>query len=51
MSIGPNILQVIEQLGLLEDLLKFSFPVPTLNIYNEDMSHVGTTSFTACKER
>ncbi|GJJ74444.1 hypothetical protein EMPS_06802 [Entomortierella parvispora] len=51
MSIGPNILPVIEQLGLLDDLLKFSFPVPTLNIYNEDMSHVGTTSFEAFKER
>ncbi|KAI1295208.1 hypothetical protein EDD11_007956 [Mortierella claussenii] len=41
MGLGPNILPVFEQLGLLEDLKQISHPCYALNIYGEDNSLIG----------
>ncbi|KAI1312279.1 hypothetical protein EDD11_002998 [Mortierella claussenii] len=52
MSIGPNILPLFEQLGMLEEILKLSLPGRIMNVYNEDMTLVGKTDSTAfMKER
>ncbi|KAI1277385.1 hypothetical protein EDD11_001700, partial [Mortierella claussenii] len=38
---GANILPVFEQLGLLEDVKRFSHPCYALNIYSADNSLIG----------
>ncbi|KAG0314929.1 hypothetical protein BGZ99_007763, partial [Dissophora globulifera] len=40
MSLNVNILPALEQVGLYEELLKFSFMTPGMHIYNEDMSKI-----------
>ncbi|KAG0308736.1 hypothetical protein BGZ98_007012 [Dissophora globulifera] len=40
MSLNVNILPALEQAGLYEELLKFSFMTPGMHIYNEDMSKI-----------
>ncbi|KAF9897075.1 hypothetical protein BX616_006230, partial [Lobosporangium transversale] len=42
MTLGPNILPVFEQLGLLEEIEKMSFPCPALEIYNHDNTKFGS---------
>ncbi|KAI1311585.1 hypothetical protein EDD11_003360 [Mortierella claussenii] len=41
-QLGPNILPVFEQLGLLEELYSISMPCPASDVYNADMSLFGT---------
>ncbi|KAI1305592.1 hypothetical protein EDD11_004906 [Mortierella claussenii] len=41
MTLGPNILPVFEQLGLLEDLKQISHPCFALNIYGADNNLIG----------
>ncbi|KAF9352368.1 hypothetical protein BGX26_009813 [Mortierella sp. AD094] len=41
MTLGPNILPVFEQLGMLEELKKISHPCPTLNVYNSKLEKLG----------
>ncbi|KAG0001638.1 hypothetical protein BGZ65_003311, partial [Modicella reniformis] len=43
MSIGPGILPVFEQLGLLEEIQRVSVPCPALNFYTSDMTKIGAT--------
>ncbi|KAF9115434.1 hypothetical protein BGX27_007809 [Mortierella sp. AM989] len=50
MSIGPNILPLFEQLGMLDDIMKMSLPGRTMDVYNEDMTLVGRTDNTAFME-
>ncbi|KAI8359718.1 hypothetical protein B0O80DRAFT_495220 [Mortierella sp. GBAus27b] len=47
MSIGPNILPVFEQLGLLDEILKASLPGRTMDVYKENMELIGRTDNTA----
>lgn len=42
MALGPNIFPVFEQLGLLEELKKISFPYRSSDLYTEDMKKLGT---------
>ncbi|KAG0257906.1 hypothetical protein BG011_003676 [Mortierella polycephala] len=44
MSLGVNILPVFEQLGLMEELKKFSYPCPTMTIVNPEMKKLGSVS-------
>ncbi|KAI1297727.1 hypothetical protein EDD11_007007 [Mortierella claussenii] len=44
MSLGANILPVFEQLGLLEDLLKISYPGTGMDIYKEDLTQISRMS-------
>ncbi|KAF9980692.1 hypothetical protein BGZ75_008149 [Mortierella antarctica] len=44
MSLGINILPVFEQLGLLDELMKFSYPCPTMNIVNPEMEKLGSVN-------
>ncbi|KAG0262153.1 hypothetical protein BG011_000273 [Mortierella polycephala] len=41
MSLGPNILPVFEQLGLMEELDKISVPLIGADIYNVEMQNTG----------
>ncbi|KAF9914805.1 hypothetical protein BX616_007523 [Lobosporangium transversale] len=42
MGLVPNIMPVFEQLGLLEEILKVSFPAVTMDIYREDLRIIGS---------
>ncbi|KAG0368416.1 hypothetical protein BGZ54_001990 [Gamsiella multidivaricata] len=41
-SIGPSILPVFEQLGLMEELKKISLPCNSLDLYNVDVKKLGS---------
>ncbi|KAF8985104.1 hypothetical protein BGZ46_005889 [Entomortierella lignicola] len=47
MSIGPNILPMFEQLGMLDEIMKLSLPGMTMEVYNEDLTLIGKTDSTA----
>ncbi|KAG0353263.1 hypothetical protein BC939DRAFT_1068 [Gamsiella multidivaricata] len=47
MSIGPNILPVFEQLGLIDEIMKVSLPATTMEVYKENMELIGRTDNTA----
>jgi len=42
MALGPNILPVFEQLGLMEEFNKIALPVPSTDIYDDDMNKMGS---------
>ncbi|KAG0076309.1 hypothetical protein BGZ90_008871 [Linnemannia elongata] len=42
MSVGANIMPLLEQLGILSELKKVSLPATTMDIYSEDMSLIGS---------
>ncbi|KAF9434846.1 hypothetical protein BGZ76_007332 [Entomortierella beljakovae] len=42
MGLGPNVMPVFEQLGLLDDLLKVSFRASTMDVYREDLKPLGS---------
>ncbi|KAF9089598.1 hypothetical protein BGX23_006564 [Mortierella sp. AD031] len=42
MSVGPNIMPLLEQLDVLPELKKISLPATTMDIYAEDMSLIGS---------
>lgn len=41
MSLSQNVLPILEQLGLLEELDKFSLPVENLDMYKENLKFIG----------
>ncbi|KAI1308948.1 hypothetical protein EDD11_004157 [Mortierella claussenii] len=43
-TLSVNILPVIEQLGLLDDVMKIGLPFSDMNIYNEKMRKIGVIS-------
>ncbi|KAF9349127.1 hypothetical protein BGX26_012533, partial [Mortierella sp. AD094] len=52
MSIGPNILPMFEQLGMLDEIMKLSLAGKMMEVYSEDMTLIGRTDNTAfMKER
>ncbi|KAG0291491.1 hypothetical protein BGZ96_005129 [Linnemannia gamsii] len=42
MSVGANIMPLLEQLDILPELKKVSLPATTMDIYSEDMSLIGS---------
>lgn len=42
MSVGANIMPLLEQLDILPELQKVSLPATTMDIYSEDMSLIGS---------
>ncbi|KAG9066820.1 hypothetical protein KI688_012732 [Linnemannia hyalina] len=42
MSIGANIMPLLEQLDILPELMKLSLPATTMDLYSEDMSLIGS---------
>ncbi|KAF9330080.1 hypothetical protein BGZ91_000279 [Linnemannia elongata] len=42
MIIGPNILPVFEQLGLLDEITRVSFPRKSMDIYKEDLTLISS---------
>ncbi|KAF9169833.1 hypothetical protein BGX20_009772 [Mortierella sp. AD010] len=50
MTVGPNILPVFEQLGLLEEVMKLSLPCPGLSIYNHKLDKLGNIMALSAKE-
>ena len=51
MSIGPNIMPLLEQLDILDELRKVSLPATTMDLYSEDMSMIGSMLGTEYQER
>ncbi|KAG0354060.1 hypothetical protein BC939DRAFT_467209 [Gamsiella multidivaricata] len=49
MTLGPNIIPLFEQLGLMEEINKFSLPVFSLDMYGDDMKKVGAIDLTSHK--
>lgn len=47
---GPNILAVLEQLGLLQEIKAASVPCPALHFYNTDMDNIGVTDQSSHKQ-
>ncbi|KAF8940698.1 hypothetical protein BGZ58_005234 [Dissophora ornata] len=47
MSIGPNILPVFEQLGIVDEITKISLPGRRMEVFNEKMELIGKTDNTA----
>ncbi|KAF9396816.1 hypothetical protein BGX21_009395 [Mortierella sp. AD011] len=50
MGLGANILPVFEQLGLLEDVLNISLPSRDLNLYDINLTKMGTKDISGIKE-
>ncbi|KAF9105196.1 hypothetical protein BGX29_000470 [Mortierella sp. GBA35] len=44
MALGPNIIGALHQIGLGDELVRVSLPVNTMDIYNDDLSLVGSMS-------
>ncbi|KAI7816454.1 hypothetical protein BC939DRAFT_469098, partial [Gamsiella multidivaricata] len=49
MTIGPNIIPVFEQLGLMEEINKFSLPCQSLDMYSSDMKKIGAIDLSSHK--
>ncbi|KAI7817028.1 hypothetical protein BC939DRAFT_467185 [Gamsiella multidivaricata] len=49
MTIGPNIIPVFEQLGLMEEINKFSLPCWSLDMYSSDMKKIGAIDLSSHK--
>jgi len=45
MTLGPTIMPVLEQLGLLEEISKISKPIEKLNIANSDLEPIASAKF------
>ncbi|KAF9176816.1 hypothetical protein BGZ50_009626, partial [Haplosporangium sp. Z 11] len=50
MALGPNILPVFEQLGLLEEFYKIAMPVPSTDIYDGGLNKMGSIVMRDLKE-
>jgi len=50
MTLGPTILPALEQLGLLEELQKFSLPITSLNVLDADLNSLGSLDSKRQKE-
>jgi hypothetical protein len=50
MSIGANILPVFEQLGLLDEIKKFSYPVYEQNLFEANMKKSGSLTMKDYKD-
>ncbi|KAG0050743.1 hypothetical protein BGZ83_004490 [Gryganskiella cystojenkinii] len=50
MALGPTILPALEQLGLLEEMKKFSLPCNELHLYDSNMERLGTMRMKGQKE-
>ncbi|KAF9193293.1 hypothetical protein BGZ50_007553 [Haplosporangium sp. Z 11] len=50
MALGPNVMPVFEQLGLLEELKKISLPCPSLNLFQPDMRAIGSIAMKGQKQ-
>lgn len=50
MTLGPTILPALEQLGLLEELHKFSMPITSLNVLDADLNPLGSVKLQRQKE-
>lgn len=50
-QLTANTLRVIEQLGLLDEIIKISKPVSMVKLRKQDMSIIGTMDTTFYKER
>ncbi|KAG0262152.1 hypothetical protein BG011_000272 [Mortierella polycephala] len=48
--LGPNILPVFEQLGLLEEIIKIASPVPSSDVYNIEMKKLGSITMKDIKK-
>lgn len=46
MALGPSILPVFEQLGLLEDLKTFAQPIYSVDMYTEQIEKLGSVDMT-----
>ncbi|KAF9181901.1 hypothetical protein BGZ50_005234 [Haplosporangium sp. Z 11] len=42
LSLGPNILPVFEQLGLMEELARISLPISSTDVYDKDLNKLGS---------
>ncbi|KAI1297729.1 hypothetical protein EDD11_007009 [Mortierella claussenii] len=51
MGLGPNIMPVFEQLGLLEEILKVSFRALSMDVYKEDLKLIGSMDIGGNRER
>lgn len=51
MGLNPNILPAFDQLGLLEELVKISFPMTTLELCKESLKPIGSIDITGFKEK
>ncbi|KAF9985077.1 hypothetical protein BGZ75_003371 [Mortierella antarctica] len=51
MGFGANILPVFEQLGLLDELLKVSYPCPGVDMYDPQLNILGGFEFEQYRER
>ncbi|KAG0049038.1 hypothetical protein BGZ83_006114 [Gryganskiella cystojenkinii] len=50
MTLGANILPVFEQLGIYEEFVKLALPIHTMDMYNEDLSTIGSMDSKPHKE-
>lgn len=50
MSMSPNVRPLFKQLGLEDELLKISLPVPVTNIFNANMEVMGLLKKAGQKE-
>lgn len=50
MSLGPHIMPVFEQLGILDELLSISIKCTTMNLLDESLKSMGTVDMGGQKE-
>lgn len=41
LSVSPNILPILEQLDMIDDIKKFSLPMTSLDMYEENLKYIG----------
>ncbi|KAF9115431.1 hypothetical protein BGX27_007806 [Mortierella sp. AM989] len=51
MGLGPNIMPVFEQLGILEELRNISLPALSMDIFNGELDLIGSVGFAGKRER
>jgi len=49
LGLNANILPAFDQLGLLEELTKIAFPMSTLDLYHENLEHIGSMDISGFK--
>ncbi|KAG0305464.1 hypothetical protein BGZ98_004085 [Dissophora globulifera] len=50
MTLGPTILPIFEQLGLLDDIIKISLPCKSLDMYNPQLNKIGSIDLSPHKD-
>jgi len=50
MTLGPTIMPVLEQLGLLEEISKISKPIEKLNVANSNLEPIASAKFHTQKD-